>query len=311
MRIIVIEPSRTVQRIVTGVIEPWGHEVCSFTDAPEALTFLQAEHDVRAVISSMELASISGIEFVKNARKLTGQRPLYIMLMSSRGERSLMIQALDNGADDFMSKPPVMEELRARLRAADRITSMQAELLRLARTDPLSCLLNRRAFVEVGQRMLERAYSGHPLSLVICDLDKFKTINDEHGHDIGDLVLKRVSEALQSTAEAAGRLGGEEFALLVEGHLDETIELAEDLRQSVGELAINAGKETIGVTCSIGVAEWKPSDTLDLLMRRADVALYEAKRLGRNRVVTAGSFPLTKEHQEWRGTARIAARRAK
>jgi two-component system cell cycle response regulator len=311
MRIIVIEPSRTVQRIVTGVIEPWGHEVCSFNDAPEALAFLQAEHDVRALISSIELASISGIELVKNARRLTGQRPLYIMLMSSRGERSLMIQALDNGADDFMSKPPVMEELRARLRAADRITSMQAELLRLARTDPLSCLLNRRAFVEVAQRMLERAYSGHPLSLVICDLDKFKTINDEYGHDIGDLVLKRVSEALQSIAEAAGRLGGEEFAFLVEARADETIELAEDLRQSVGELSINSGKETIGVTCSIGVAEWKPSDTLDALMRRADIALYEAKRLGRNRVIAADSFPLTKEHQEWRGVTRVGARHSK
>jgi two-component system cell cycle response regulator len=311
MRIVVIEPSRTVQRIITGVIEPWGHEVSSFNDAPEALAFLQTENNIRALISSMELASISGIELARSARRLTGQCPLYIMLMSSSGERSLMIQALDNGADDFMSKPPVMEELRARLRAADRITSMQAELLRLARTDPLSGLLNRRAFVEVAQEMLGRTCSDHPLSLVICDLDKFKAINDAYGHDVGDLVLKKVSEALQSIAESTGRLGGEEFAFLVEGHLDETTELAEDFRESVGGLAITSGKELIGVTCSIGVAEWKPSDTLDSLMRRADIALYEAKRLGRNRVVTAGSFPLIKEHQEWRGTARIGARRAK
>jgi two-component system cell cycle response regulator len=309
MRIVVIEPSRTVQRIITGVIEPWGHEVSSFNDAPEALAFLQTEHNVRALISSMELASISGIELVRSARKLTGQRPLYIMLMSSSGERSLMIQALDNGADDFMSKPPVMEELRARLRAADRITSMQAELLRLARTDPLSGLLNRRAFVEAAQEMLGRACSDHPLSLVICDLDHFKAINDSYGHDIGDLVLKKVSAALQSIAEDTGRLGGEEFAFLVEARADETIEISEDLRATVGELAINYGKEVIGVTCSIGVAELKPNETLDSLMRRADIALYEAKRLGRNRVISADTFPLTKEHQVWRGVTRVGMRR--
>jgi diguanylate cyclase (GGDEF)-like protein len=310
MRIALVEPSRTVQRIVTGIIEPWGHEVRTFMDAPEALACLNADRDICALITSAELASTSGVELVSAARTLAGaQRPLYIVLMSSSDQRSKMIEALENGADDFISKPPAAEELRARLRAAERITSMQSELIALATVDSLTGLLTRRAFVAAADRMLELAPAGRHFSVLIGDLDKFKAINDTHGHEIGDLVLQKVSEELRAMDVPAGRLGGEEVALLVEGHLDDAVELAERFRQSVGNLAIRAGNRTIGVTCSIGAAEWEPGDTIDTLLRRADAALYEAKRAGRNRVVAADSFPLSDEHKRWRGVARALARK--
>jgi len=242
MRISLVEPSRTVRRIVTGIIEPWGHEVCPFKDAPEALAFLRSEKNVRALISSAELASTSGIQLVSDARTLAGaQRPLYIILMSSSDERSTMVEALDNGADDFISKPPAAEELRARLRAADRITSMQAELITLASTDSLTGLLTRRAFVEIAARMLQRPSTGCPLSVLICDLDKFKAINDTYGHEIGDLVLQKVSGEARLLEAPTGRLGGEEIAFLVERRLGEAVELAECFREAVGGLAISIG----------------------------------------------------------------------
>ena len=219
-----------------------------------------------------------------------------------------MVQALENGADDFISKPPAPEELRARLRAAERITSMQAELITLATVDSLTGLLTRRAFVAAAERMLQRAAARRHFCVLICDLDKFKAINDTYGHETGDLVLRKVSGALRSLDRPAGRLGGEEVALLIDGHLDEAVDLAERLRESVGNLAIRAEGRTIGVTCSIGAAEWEPGDTVDSLLRRADAALYEAKRTGRNRVVAAGSFALADEHQGWRGVARVAVR---
>ncbi len=310
MRIALVEPSRTVQRIVTGIIEPWGHEVCTFMDAPEALARLQAEKDIRALITSAELVSTSGVQLVGDARALAGaQRPLYIILMSSSDQRSMMIRALDNGADDFISKPPAPEELRARLRAAERITLMQAELIKLATIDSLTGLLTRRAFVAAAERMLQRARAGQPFSLLVCDLDKFKDINDTHGHEIGDLVLQRVSDELRAVDLPAGRLGGEEVALLLDGDLDDAVELAERFRVAVGRLAIRARNQAVGVTCSIGAAEWEPGDTIDTLLRRADVALYEAKRAGRNCVVAADSFPLSDEHARWRGVARIGTRR--
>ena len=309
MRIALVEPSRTVQRIVTGIIEPWGHEVRTFMDAPEALACLRAERDVCVLITSAELASTSGAQLVSAARALAGaQRPLYIVLMSSSDQRSKMIQALENGADDFISKPPAPEELRARLRAGERITSMQAELITLATIDSLTGLLTRRAFVAAAERMVERAAAGRHFSVLICDLDKFKAVNDTYGHETGDLVLRKVSEELRAIDAPAGRLGGEEVALLTDGHLDDAVDLAERFRESVSNLAIRVGNRTIGVTCSIGAAEWEPGDTIDTLLRRADAALYEAKRTGRNRVVAADSFDLSDEHKRWRGIARTAVR---
>jgi two-component system, cell cycle response regulator len=250
------------------------------------------------------------MQLVSDARALAGpQRPLYIILMSSSEERSKMIEALDHGADDFIAKPPAPEELRARLRAADRITSMQTELIALATTDSLTGLLTRRAFVEAAERMLQRACTGQPFSVLICDLDKFKAINDTYGHAIGDVVLQKVSREVRSIDVAAGRLGGEEFAFLIGGRLDDAVEHAESLRETVGELAIGAGDKTIRITCSIGAAEWEPGDTVDSLLRRADIALYEAKRSGRNRVIAADSFSVGNEHEHWRGVARLASRR--
>lgn len=309
MRIALVEPSRTVQRIVTGIIEPWGHEVRTFMDAPEALACLQAERDVCVLITSAELVSTSGVQLVSDARALAGaQRPLYIVLMSSSDQRSKMIQALENGADDFISKPPAPEELRARLRAGERITSMQAELIALATIDSLTGLLTRRAFVAAAERMVERAMAGRHFSVLICDLDKFKAINDTYGHETGDLVLRKVSEELRAIDVPTGRLGGEEVALLTDGHLDDAVDLAERIRELVSKLVIRVGNRTIGVTCSVGAAEWEPGDTIDTLLRRADAALYEAKRTGRNRVVAADSFALSDEHRRWRGIARTAAR---
>jgi len=309
MRIALVEPSRTVQRIVTGIIEPWGHEVRTFMDAPEAVACLQAEREICVLITSAELASTSGVQLVSEARSLAGaQRPLYIVLMSSSDQRSKMVEALENGADDFISKPPAPEELRARLRAAERITSMQAELITLATIDSLTGLLTRRAFVAAAEHMLQRASAGRHFAVFICDLDKFKSINDTHGHLAGDLVLKKVSEELRMLEKPAGRLGGEEVGLLMEGHLDDAVDLAEQFREAVSSLAIRAGNQAIGVTCSIGAAEWEPGDTFDSLLRRADAALYEAKRTGRNRVVAADSFALAEGHKRWRGVSRAAVR---
>jgi two-component system, cell cycle response regulator len=188
---------------------------------------------------------------------------------------------------------------------------MQAELIAIATTDCLTGLLTRRAFVEVAERMLQRAYTGQPLSVLICDLDKFKAINDTYGHAIGDIVLQKVGREAGSIDVAAGRLGGEEIAFLIEGRLDDAVEHAECLRETVGELAIGAGNKTIRITCSIGAAEWEPGDTVDSLLRRADIALYEAKRSGRNRVIAADSFSVANEHEQWRGVARLASRRTK
>ena len=307
MQVALVEPSRTVCRIVTDMITAWDHEVRSCTDGEEALSYLRTHHDVRALITSAELRAISGLQLCAEARALAGSdRPIYIILMSSNDERAKLVQALDNGADDFISKPPAPEELRARLRAAERLTSMQAELIRAATTDSLTGLLSRRAFFKSAEAVWKNETA--PLSTFICDLDKFKLVNDTHGHEIGDLVLRMFSAEAKEVGVPVGRLGGEEFAFLIEAGLEDAFEIADRFRQAIARLVIPMGSAKIGITCSIGVAEREPGDTIDTLLRRADISLYEAKRLGRDRVVVADSFSSTKDHDSWRGVARLSAR---
>ena len=228
--------------------------------------------------------------------------------MSSNDEHSKCVQALDNGADDFITKPPVAEELLARLRTADRVTSMQCELVRHATTDYLTGLSNRRAFFENAAKIFERTKNGLTASALMIDLDHFKQINDVHGHDTGDAVLKRVAAEIAPLPGIAGRLGGEEFGLLMQSDLADAVDIAQKFRRGVESLKIFAGDRAVAVTCSIGVAEWEAGDSIDGLLRRADLALYEAKHTGRNKVIVAGTYAPSSQHTEWRGTTRVLGR---
>lgn len=311
MRIVLVDPSRTVRKIVTDLIQQGGNEVCPVSDGNEALTYIKNDPEVRALITCAELASMSGVELCKRARALVGsQRPLYILLMSSTDEHNRLVQALDNGADDFICKPPIAEELRARLRTADRVTSMQQELYRYATTDFLTGLLNRRAFFERAGEMCERAKMGAGLSAIICDLDHFKRINDTHGHSAGDAVLRSVAVEASLLNGIVGRLGGEEFGIFVEGTIPDVLEIAESFRHAISRLKVNADGQIVSVTCSLGLAEFEIGDTIDGLLRRADMALYEAKRAGRNRVVAADTFSISQNHENWLGISRPLALRS-
>jgi len=285
------------------------HEVHPASDGAEALALLSANGDVRALITSAELASLSGVQLSEHARALAGsQRPLYIILMSSNDERATRVAALDKGADDFISKPPAPEELRVRLRAAERVTAMQAELIRNATIDSLTGLLTRRAFFERACQLTKSANEGKRLSALICDLDKFKLVNDTYGHAAGDLVLESVGKEANVMGCTVGRLGGEEIAFLIEKPLDDALEIAEQFRELIAALVIRTGDVTLNVSCSGGLAEWEPGDTIDKLLRRADLALYEAKRCGRNRVVATDKFPLSQDHERWGGVTRVSPR---
>lgn len=310
MRIVLVDPSRTVRRIVGDLIQQGGNEVCAVADGDEALAYIKKEPDVCALITCAELASMSGVELCKQARALTGsQRPLYILLMSSNDERDILVRALDSGADDFIHKPPVAEELRARLRAADRVTSMQRELFRYATTDFLTGLLNRRAFFARAGEMCERVKNGSGLTAMICDLDHFKQTNDTYGHGVGDIVLRSVAAEAALLDGIVGRIGGEEFGIVFEKDLSDALDVAETFRCAVSGLKNFAENAPIEVTCSIGAAEWEAGDTVDSVLRRADMALYEAKRAGRNRIVASDTFSLSENHEKWKGVSRSLTER--
>jgi len=166
----------------------------------------------------------------------------------------------------------------------------------LARTDELTQLRNRRAFYEQGALAVEQAKRyGHPLSLLVLDIDRFKAINDGHGHAGGDQAIQAVAGLLRATVRAtdvAARLGGEEFGVLLpQTASDDARRLAERVRQGVAALRVPHQGAEIAFTCSIGVAECVPAaETLDTLLGRADKALYQAKREGRDRVALADAL---------------------
>jgi two-component system, cell cycle response regulator len=235
MRIVVVDPSRTVLKAVSRLLESADHVVTAFVDAKEAFDFIKSDSEVNALITSAELTSMSGLELCWETRLLSGpDRTIYIILMSSNSEQQHLINALDSGADEFIRKPPAGEELYARLRSADRMLRLQNELIRLATIDPLTGVFNRRAFFEKAQQPLQ---SAKPFAAVMFDVDHFKRVNDSFGHDVGDQVLRAIGGKASSQKGIVGRLGGEEFAILLEGsNLEAALEHADVLRRRIRQV---------------------------------------------------------------------------
>jgi two-component system cell cycle response regulator len=287
MHVVVVDPSRTVLKAVSRLLASDSHDVNTFADGPEALAYIKSNPDVSALIASAELTTMSGIELCWETRLLSGRdRAIYIILMSS--DQKHLINALDGGADEFIGKPPIKEELYARLRSAERLVRLQRELIRLAAIDPLTGLFNRRMFFERAQKALAQASASNRPAALMFDVDHFKRVNDSYGHDVGDQVLRDMAREAASERMIVGRLGGEEFAILLEGSsLEAAVELAEHLRARIAALAFDTEQGKLLLTCSFGVSEWEPGENIDRLLKRADSALYGAKTGGRDRVVAA------------------------
>lgn len=287
MKIVIVDPSRVVLKLVTTALEAASHEVVSYTDAAMALERIRSDRAVDVLITSMQPHGMSGLELCAEARALAGaRRALYVLVMSSSSERTTVIDALDSGADDFIGKPPAPEELLARLRVAARLIALQSDLIRLATVDALTGLLNRRAFFEqaaIAQRSRDQLDA-----VAIFDIDRFKLVNDSFGHAAGDLVIHAVASTAAVHEAKVGRLGGEEFGMLLTGaSVKDAITRCEALRLAVAALAFPGIDPALRVTCSFGSGEWRQDESVDDALKRADIALYAAKSGGRNRVMAA------------------------
>ncbi|MDN2579080.1 GGDEF domain-containing protein [Aquibium sp. ELW1220] len=192
----------------------------------------------------------------------------------------------------FFIFPLIRTQVReeGKLRAmTETLSARSVTLEHAALTDGLTSMHNRRYFDDALREYLgEFQRIGKPVGLMILDLDNFKAVNDTHGHDVGDEVLRQVASCLREFTryhDVAARLGGEEFAV-VAPNLDEDMlaKLAERIRTAISQLTVTTGNITLRVTTSVGLAVWDRSETADEFFRRADRKLYQAKRLGRNRV---------------------------
>lgn len=309
MHIAVVDPSRTVVKCVSLMLKARDHHVYPFTDSAEALRHIDADPQIDAAIISAEQNVGSGVELCWQTRLLASSyRPIYVILMSSHEGNRTLVEGLDSGADDFITKPPLAEELYARLRAAERVTTMQRDLIRLATTDSLTGVMNRRAFFARSESVGERAQAGVPVSAIMLDIDHFKRVNDRYGHGVGDDVIRRVAAEAAKNDRVVGRLGGEEFAIVLEADIAAASQLAEALRAEIATFAFDTEQGPLSTTCSFGVSQWRGGDDLDELLRRADMALYAAKEGGRNCVVADQPGLWLNDYHQHRTVIRGSAR---
>jgi two-component system chemotaxis response regulator CheY len=304
MRVLAADDSPTSRLVLARELKRLGHDYVLAADGAQALAALQEAH-VDVVISNWLMPGIEGPELCRRLREDDGPYTYFIMLTSLDEPRYVM-EGMRAGADDYLVKPFSPNELEARLIGVQRVVALhrrlsaqQAELERLnarllesSRRDHLTGLLNRRCLDEALDELLARyARYGGSFSVALFDVDRFKHYNDSLGHVAGDEVLRTIADALSAQCrevDRAYRYGGEELLLaLPETGLDDAVAAAERIRAHVERLALRHGDGR--VTVSAGVATVEPGDQerSDRLLERADRALYEAKRAGRNRVASA------------------------
>ncbi len=267
---------------------------------PHAGFFQAADGGYECVMVSTGFADFDPLRLCSQLRSLDRTRFLPIILIADMGEEDRVIRGLELGINDYLVRPVDPHELTARLRTQvrrkrynDQLRASVAQTIEMAVTDPLTGLHNRRYLDSHLQTLFDRAMARRrPLSVMITDLDRFKSVNDTYGHDGGDDVLREFAGRLRRNVrgiDLACRFGGEEFVVVMpdtDGPIAELV--AERIRAEVARLPFPVGKDgqAIDVTVSVGVSSiLKGSDSVEALMKRADVALYEAKSAGRNRVV--------------------------
>lgn len=288
MHVVVVDPSRVALKIIAGLLEPQGHTLSCFSDSREAVVFVTDTPSVDVVITSLEVRPMSGLEVCWSVRTLAEtRRPIHVIAMSSLQNARNLSEALDSGADDFIGKPPVAEELFARLRAAERIIRLQRELIRLADTDTATGLLNRRAF---RQRLNERTHlqEQHYGSLVVFSVDSYSRMLDEHGRAFVEEVIGRIADEIRTMSPVAARLEDDEFGLaLTEVVPVEAEHRVVRLKQRLGQMRFSGRKGPVRVTCSVGVSAWSDNEAAEAVLARAGIARGDAALAGGDCVITA------------------------
>lgn len=303
MRILIADDSIVSRHLLDATLRKWGYEVVVACDGLEAWNALKQDDAPRIAILDWVMPGLTGPEVCKRLREHSKGSPsaayTYLLLLSSKSQREDLIEGLESGADDYLTKPFDQHELKVRLRAGTRIIDLQRELLAAreelreqATKDFLTRLWNRSSILDILQRELTRAArENRQVGVVLADLDRFKNVNDTFGHFAGDAVLREFSRRMLASMrpyDSIGRYGGEEFLIILPG-CDEscTASQGERMRAALANepMLINDARHL--VTGSFGGTSWRPGGPAQAenLIRVADNALYMAKNQGRNRVV--------------------------
>jgi two-component system cell cycle response regulator len=306
MKILLAEDDFTSRSMLAAILKKWGYDPVVTQDGAAAWAALQEPDAPKLALLDWNMPVLEGLEICRRLRKKETADPSYIILLTGRSEKGDIVQGLEAGANDYISKPYDNAELLARIRVGQRMLELQSSLLETqaalahqATHDALTGLFNRRAILEQLTRELARALrQGSRLSVGMCDIDHFKEVNDRLGHQAGDAVLVAFASSLQGNLreyDYVGRYGGEEFLIIATGPGDKDDDgLYERLLKKVAALEVATGSESVSLTASIGTAAAAAGATVDRLIAAADAALYRAKEAGRNRVVRSQDAKIEK-----------------
>ncbi len=304
MRVLVADDDYTSRTVLAAMLAREGHQVETVVDGAEAWKVLQQPDAPELIILDWVMPEMNGPDVARLVRSLKSEKPPYILMLTARDQKADIVAGLEAGANDYVTKPFDGGELCARLGVGRRMIEMQTALLRSqqalahqASHDSLTGLLNRQAILDKLQSEVARASrKAEEWGVGVCDLDHFKGVNDSHGHQTGDDVLRGFAQILIDNLrpyDSAGRIGGEEFLVVAPAVANmDSVSLFHRLRVEVATSKIPTRTGLHSITVSIGVASAMPGATADDMLAAADAALYRAKAEGRNRVAYDDSLCL-------------------
>jgi len=306
VKILLAEDSAIYRRLIETHLKEWGFDFVYAKDGKEAWKLLGQQDAARLALLDWVLPEVDGVELCRRLRgRPEGAPYTYTILLTAKSRKQEMLEAMDAGADDFLAKPFDPHELKARLLVGKRIVELQQKLISAndalhfaACHDFLTGVWNRAEILGFLQRELARARRDVTnVGIVLVDVDHFKKVNDQFGHDAGDCVLKEIAKRLVNALreyDGVGRYGGEEFLVVLSGCSgDHLKERAEQVRRAISDLPFSTTQGPISVSLSVGAITIENRDKslpIEALLKQADAALYGAKASGRDRVIYSESF---------------------
>jgi two-component system, cell cycle response regulator len=297
MKILIADDEAVSLRMLEKTLERAGYEVTAVSDGRKAVEELCRPEGPRLALLDWVMPQLDGPAVCRTVRRKRSQRHVYLVLLTSKSSKEDIVEGLESGADDYLTKPFDPGELKARLHTGMRILELEDNLVEAredmrykATHDSLTSLLNRGTILELlAGELNPKRRDKHPISIVLGDLDHFKLVNDNYGHILGDEVLREVARRMLRSVRSydfVGRYGGEEFLVVLNNcsAVETAMDRAEEIRKAIGGSPIRTTQGPITITMSLGVSVSRPYDTLPLeeVLCEVDDALYAAKSAGRN-----------------------------
>lgn len=301
MKVLIADDDPICRRVLKSWMDKWGYEAVLASNGEEVLTEVSHEDHPQLIILDWMMPGMDGPEVCRKIREAQNDRYIYIIMLTTKKLKEEVVEGLEAGADDYVSKPFDLSELKMRILSGARILNLETRLLEaqreleiLATHDSLTGILNHRAIMNILDKELSRCNrEGQDLGIIMADVDHFKNINDTYGHLSGDRVLKEVSRRITISLrpyDSVGRYGGEEFMMVLPScSLEETRNVANRVAENIRSSGVKISKGTIFLTISQGIISTNNMGEKDAvsLIRLADKALYRAKEEGRNRISAA------------------------